>query len=76
MTSLFQPMHLVLFLLGGILLIVLLLIVILLKIKRPAVPPPNLDLQARLEHLTALQQKALISDAEYQAKRRQLLDEL
>jgi len=32
---LFQPMHLVLFLLGGILLIVLLLIVILLKIKRP-----------------------------------------
>jgi hypothetical protein len=78
--GLFQPMHLLLILLflvgGGLLVILLLALIMRLKVRPPAAPPTSLDPQARLERLAALKQKALISDDEYQAKRRQLLDEL
>jgi hypothetical protein len=74
--GLFQPMHLLLLLLGGFLALGLLLAVILWLLKNPRTPVQPVTVEDRLVRLTALKQQALINDDEYRAKRRLLLDEI
>jgi hypothetical protein len=73
--GLFQPLHLLLLL--GCLIVVLLVLLIALRKRtspRPSAATPSLD--DRLARLGALQRQGLISEAEYQAKHKELLDEL
>ena len=73
--GLFEPMHLLLLLGAGLCLLVLLLVAILFR-RASQQRPAALGIQARLERLAALKEQSLLSDEEYQAKRRQLLDQL
>jgi hypothetical protein len=73
--GLFEPMHLLLLFGAGLCLLVVLLVALLFK-RASQQPPVALGIQARVERLAALKEQSLLSDEEYQAKRRQLLDQL
>ena len=77
--GLFQPMHLLACgFYAGMLLLVVVVVVLMIKRQTQAAgrAPVSATPEDRLKNLDRLKEQGLITDAEYQRKRQQLLDEI
>lgn len=77
--GLFQPVHLLAcgFYVGMLLLVVVIVVLLVKRQTRAAGPaPPSTTPEDRLKSLDRLKEQGLITDAEYQRKRQQLLDDI